>query len=118
MVAELKCDISEQQGTAVVALEGEIDVYTAPRLQDQLLDLSKVGRNRVVVDLEGVSFLDSNGLGVIVTGLKQFRSAGGDMALVCTRPQVRKVFEITSLTDFVGVYDELQTAVNAVQQGN
>ena len=81
----------------VVAVKGEIDVYTAPRLRERLVELVSEGHRRIIVDLEGVDFLDSTGLGVLVGGLKRLRSHGGDLSLVCTQSRILKVFEITGL---------------------
>ena len=52
----------------------------------------------MVIDLDGVDFLDSTGLGVLVGGLKRVRSYDGDLTLVCTSPRILKVFELTRLT--------------------
>jgi anti-sigma B factor antagonist len=72
-------------------------VATAPRLREQLVRVITDGQPRLVLDLDGVDFLDSTGLGVIVGVLKRARTLGGDLRLVCTRPAIRKVFEITAL---------------------
>jgi anti-sigma B factor antagonist len=93
----LEVDDSPSRHT-VLAVKGEIDVYTAPRLREQLVELVSQGHRHIVVDLEGVDFLDSTGLGVLVGGLKRVRSNGGDLSLVCTQPRILKVFEITGLT--------------------
>jgi anti-sigma B factor antagonist len=82
----------------VLAVKGEIDVYSAPRLRERLVELVSEGHRQIVVDLEGVDFLDSTGLGVLVGGLKRLRTNGGDLSLVCTQPRILKVFEITGLT--------------------
>ena len=82
----------------VLAVTGEVDVYTAPRLREKLVELSSQGHKQIVVDLEGVDFLDSTGLGVLVGGLKRLRSNDGDLGLVCTQARILKVFEITGLT--------------------
>ncbi len=89
--------IRELQGWTVARIDGEIDVATAPRLREQLIAVVTGGQPRLVLDLEGVTFLDSTGLGVIVGLLKRARTLGGDVLLVCTQPAVRKVFEITAL---------------------
>ena len=95
----------------MLAVRGEVDVYTAPRLREKLVELVAQGRYRIVVDLEGVDFLDSTGLGVLVGGLKRLRSHHGDMVLVCTHQRVLKVFEITGLTKVFAIHDSLDTAV-------
>ena len=82
----------------VLSVKGEVDVYSAPRLREKLVELVSEGHRKIVADLEGVDFLDSTGLGVLVGGLKRLRSHEGDLTLVCTQPRILKVFEITGLT--------------------
>lgn len=95
----------------VLAVKGEVDVYTAPRLREKLVELVSQGKLQIIVDLEGVDFLDSTGLGVLVGGLKRLRSHDGDLGLVCSQPRVRKVFEITGLTKVFAIHDSLGSAV-------
>jgi anti-anti-sigma factor len=80
----LEVDDSRRPYT-VLAVKGEVDVYTAPRLREKLVELVSQGKHQIVVDLEGVDFLDSTGLGVLVGGLKRLRSHDGDLTLVCTK---------------------------------
>ncbi len=94
----------------MLAVRGEVDVYTAPRLRERLIELVSQGSHQVVVDLEGVDFLDSTGLGVLVGGLKRLRSHDGDMILVCTQPRILKVFEITGLTKVFSIHDTVESA--------
>jgi anti-sigma B factor antagonist len=94
----------------VLAVSGEVDVYTAPRLRERLVDLVSQGHRQIVVDLEGVDFLDSTGLGVLVGGLKRLRSHGGDLSLVCTQARILKVFEITGLTTVFSIADTVDAA--------
>jgi anti-sigma B factor antagonist len=82
----------------VLTIKGEVDVYSAPRLREKLVELVSEGHRQIVADLEGVDFLDSTGLGVLVGGLKRLRSNDGDLRLVCSQPRIVKVFEITGLT--------------------
>ena len=65
----LDVETSTRDGASVVSLRGEIDVYTAPRLRQTLIDLVEGGATNIVVDMERVDFLDSTGLGVLVGGL-------------------------------------------------
>ncbi len=90
---------SRQNGEhTVVSVVGEIDVYTAPRLREHLDALVVSDRPRLVVDLGGVDFLDSTGLGVLVGTMNQVRARQGSLALVCAHEKVLKVFRITGLT--------------------
>src|SRR3984885_5100252 len=95
----------------VLSVKGEVDVYTAPRLREKLVELVSQDKLQVIVDLEGVDFLDSTGLGVLVGGLKRLRSHDGDLTLVCSQPRVLKVFEITGLTKVFDIHDSLDAAV-------
>ncbi len=110
---DLGLDVSQRGESTVLAVHGEVDVYTAPRLREKLVELVAQGNYRIVVDLDGVDFLDSTGLGVLVGGLKRLRTHGGDMALVCTHQRILKVFEITGLTKVFSIHDSLDAAVGA-----
>ena len=110
---ELGLDVTERDGRAVLSVRGEVDVYTAPRLRERLVELVAQGKHQIVVDLEGVDFLDSTGLGVLVGGLKRLRSHDGDLALVCTQPRILKVFEITGLTKVFSIHDSVDAALAA-----
>lgn len=110
-------DVSVQVGEldrwAVARLDGDVDFATAPRVRDQLLTLLTDRSPWLVVDLDGVGFLDSTGLGVIVGLLKRARTLGGDLRLVCTQPSVRRVFEITALDRTMPLADSVESAVGA-----
>jgi len=111
VTVDLGLDVSERDGCAILAVRGEVDVYTAPRFREQLVDLVAQGRRRIIVDLEAVDFLDSTGLGVLVGGLKRLRSHDGELLLVCTQARILKVFEITGLTRVFSIFDSVDAAV-------
>ncbi len=94
----------------VLAVKGEVDVYSAPRLREKLVELVSQGHRHIVVDLQSVDFLDSTGLGVLVGGLKRLRSHEGDLTLVCTQARILKVFEITGLTTVFRITDTVEKA--------
>ena len=97
----------------VVTVGGEIDVYTAPKLREQLIDLVSSGNYHLVVDMEGVEFLDSTGLGVLVGGLKRVRAHEGWIDLVCTQSRILRIFRITGLNKVFNIYDTVPEAVAA-----
>lgn len=110
---DLGMEVSEKDGFVVLSVKGEVDVATAPPLRQRLIALVDDGWKRIVVDLEGVDFLDSTGLGVLVSVLKRLRTNEGDLLLVCTRRQVLKVLEITGLTSVFSIFETLDDAVAA-----
>jgi anti-sigma B factor antagonist len=110
---DLGVEVSKQDGAAVLTVTGEIDVATAPRLREHIVTLVNEGETRIVVDLQGVDFIDSTGLGALVGGLKRVRTHGGELAIVCTRPRLLKVFEITGLVRVFEIHGTVDAAVSA-----
>jgi anti-sigma B factor antagonist len=94
---DLAVQVDEQGGWAVARVSGDLDLTTAPRLRERLVQVVVGGQPRLVLDLQAVDFVDSTGLGVIVGVLKRTRSQGGDLRLVSTRSALRKILELTSL---------------------
>ena len=110
---DLRLEATERDGVAVLAVFGEVDVATAPQLRQMLVETASAGHQRVVVDLTQVEFLDSTGLGVLVSGLKRFRTFGGDLTVAGAQARVRKVFDITGLTNVFGLHETVDDAVAA-----
>lgn len=100
----------QQDGFTVLRVRGEVDLSTAPQLREALTSLISEGHLAVVVDLSDTEFVDSTGLGALVTGLKRLRARGGEMRVVCTSPRVCKVFEITSLDRVLPLYASVEEA--------
>jgi anti-sigma B factor antagonist len=103
---DLRIDVEKSDGRAIVQVSGEIDVYTAPRLRENLLRLA--GDQHLIVDLTEVSFLDSTALGVLVGAMKRQREAGGAMSIVTTGTRIRRLFEITGLDRVFTLYDSVE----------
>jgi anti-sigma B factor antagonist len=85
------------QGTALVRLSGRLDAAAAPRVLAHLKDAVAEGQSRLAVDLSDVSFIDSTGLGTLVSGLKTARKAEGDLRLVAPSPQAQRLLRLTTL---------------------
>lgn len=111
---ELSLDTRRDGDHSVIVVAGEIDVYTAPQLRDAISDLVAEGIFHIVVDMGGVEFLDSTGLGVLVGGLKRVRAHGGSMRLVCTSERLLKIFRITGLAKVFPIHDSVDDAVATV----
>jgi anti-sigma B factor antagonist len=90
----------EGDGQWLVQVRGEVDVATSPQLKNELADLLSRDARNLVVDMGGVTFIDSSGLGVLVEMLERLQAQQGDaIVLRGMQEPVRRVFEITGLTE-------------------
>ena len=112
---DLSLSTRSEGDRTVVEVGGEIDVYTAPRLREQLVDLVADGKYHLIVDMERVDFLDSTGLGVLAGGLKRVRAHDGSLRLVCTQERILKIFRITGLTKVFPIHSSVEEAVSATE---
>jgi anti-sigma B factor antagonist len=102
------------EGTSVVVvLDGELDLSAAPTLREALIDLFNAGHHQLVVDMSGVSFVDSTGLGVLVGGLKRATVYEGSLHVVCTEPDVLRIFRMTGLHKLFPMHATLTEALDA-----
>ena len=106
---DLKLGHYARDGIEVIDVQGEIDIYTAPRLRELLINLVSEGNYQLVVNLDKVGFLDSTGLG----GLRRVRAHDGSLDLVCTQQRILKIFRITGLTEVFGIYQTVDQAIAA-----
>lgn len=114
--------VSEREGWTVVAVVGELDVATAPRLRQEVQRVvgtrsGSAAGPAIVLDLSGVDFLDSTGLGVIVGALKRVRTQGGDLRLAGAPHRVVRVFEITRLDEVLPMHDDVAAAIAGDARG-
>lgn len=107
---ELEITTQQQDGVCALSLAGEVDVYTAPWLKEALVEQIESGCARIIVDLDGVGFIDSSGLGVLVGGLRRAKEQDGAIRLVCTRDNILKVFRITGLDKVFPIFADISEA--------
>ena len=96
--------------TRVVQCVGEIDLATVPGLRDRVAALQVEGPARLVIDLTGVTFIDSLGLGALIGFHKRARVLQGSMVIVCTSERVMGVLRATSLDRVFRIVDGLEDA--------
>ena len=107
---KIDIDIQETGGYKVLRPEGDLDVYTVGSLRDALGTIVEERSPHVVVDLDGVPFMDSSGLGALMGGVRRLREAGGDLAIACTREQHLKLFTITGFGEGVSIAPTVEEA--------
>ena len=92
-------DASHGEGTAQLALRGDLDMAATFRLEPELDRLLAAGVREIVLDLGGVDFVDSSGLGLLMATHDRSRESGTRIALVSARPEIRRVFQIAGVED-------------------
>jgi anti-sigma B factor antagonist len=102
---------------AILEVGGEIDVYTAPRLRERLIELIDGGQLRIVVDLSRVEFLDSTGLGVLVGAHRRLRANEGTLSLVCPNDRLLKIFRVSGLDSRFAIHASVADATAATRAG-
>ena len=101
-------------GLGVVALSGEVDIYTAPRFKECMVQLLDGGVEKLVVDLSAVTFIDSTALGVLIGGVRRVHGAGGAMTIVVTSRPVERVLSITGLDRVFSMHETRDEAIAAL----
>ena len=94
-------------------VEGEVDVFTAPKLREKIISLLDAGSDRLVVNLEKVQFMDSTGLGVLVGALKRVKEKDGELALAGAQGTVMRVLSVTGLNAVFPMHDTVDQATSA-----
>ncbi|MCW2823402.1 MAG: anti-anti-sigma factor [Aeromicrobium sp.] len=94
---DLTFDVDRRGEDTAIAISGEIDLQTAPALRDLVDEMLAKGRTSIVLDMTGVTFLDSSGLGALLGIRREVQSAGGTLALTDLQAPVRKILAITRM---------------------
>jgi anti-sigma B factor antagonist len=98
-------------GATVIAVEGELNALNSPALRERIAEALDDGARAIAIDLSCVSFIDSSGLSVLVSGLKSARLQGGALALAGVGTQTRLIFEITQADRIFAIFATLDEAL-------
>lgn len=104
----------------VVTLDGELDAYTGEEFREVMETLMAGGAPFLLVDLMALEYIDSVGLGILMGGAKRARQQDGEIAVVCERANLRRVFDISGTAELLNVrdsYDEALAVLTAKRQG-
>ncbi|MGJ0506006.1 MAG: STAS domain-containing protein [Methylocystis sp.] len=114
----MKLETQSQNGQIVVAVREErLDAHNSGELKDRFLRLLEEGGRHLVVDLSSVNFIDSSGLGALLSGYKNASQRGGSLVLAGPQPRVRAMFELTRLNRVFDIYPRLQEALASQSVG-
>ena len=94
----------------VLALEGEIDLNESPTVREKINPLISAQLPRIIVDMSGVSYIDSSGLALFIESMQRIQGYGGKFALCGLRPTVRTIFEIARLDQIFQIYPDVAAA--------
>ena len=97
----------EQPPWTVLSVGGDLDIVGAPELRQAVVTAVAEGSRLLALDLSDLDFVDSFGIGAVVGALKRLRQRGGDLALVCPSPRIRRVFEICDLDRILALHDSI-----------
>lgn len=109
---KVEIQIEDKGDYHVLKPTGDLDVYTVGSLRDALGKMIEEDTPKVVVELDGVPFMDSSGLGALMGGVRRLREAGGDLAIACTREQHLKLFTITGFGEGVSIAPTAEEAAD------
>ena len=107
----LKITSTIKDKTALLAIAGEVDMFSSPEARKEIGILVKKEIERIVVDLAGVSYMDSSGVATLIEGLQMCHKYNGTLVVAGLRRNVREVFELTKLDKIFKIYKDSETAL-------
>ncbi|MBI2569569.1 MAG: STAS domain-containing protein [Candidatus Schekmanbacteria bacterium] len=111
-------DIQDLSGVTVLRVAGFVDAHTAPDFERQLVRLIESGRTRVVLDLAGLEYMSSAGLGVFMAVVEDLRGNGGDLRVASLRENVRSVYELLGFHTVFMTFEGVDEAVRSYSGGD
>ena len=110
----LGIDVQQASGHPVLHVTGEIDIYTAPLFKQAVVNLVSDGNKDVIIDLSGVTFMDSSGFGTLLGATRRLRPSGGGLHLAGPNTTIQRMLRLTRLDSIMRIYDSTDEAVRAV----
>ena len=108
----MRIEVKDYQGMKLIALSGEIDMYSSPALREEMMGLINKRVTPLLIDLKGVSYIDSSGIATFVEGLKRMMSYGGRLKLIGLIEGVREIFSFSKLDKVFEIYGSFEDALN------
>lgn len=112
----LSIEVKAEQEVLLARIKGEMDLASADKIRAEVDECLKEGELRhLVLDLSGVTFIDSSGIGVILGRYRKLAEGGGKLAILKPQPQVRRVLDIAGLSRLTPYYRNEKEALNELQ---
>ncbi|HEY1329841.1 MAG TPA: STAS domain-containing protein [Actinomycetota bacterium] len=112
MTIELELSTEVRESWAILSVNGEVDLSNSTQLKDEIVGLVSAGHPQIVLDLEHVGFMDSTGLGALVTALKKVKEADGALVLAKVPQQIARLLDITGLDGVFASFASLDEAMS------
>lgn len=110
----MQLNMTEQGDIVKISIDEErMDAHNSGDLKEQMLQLFDEGKCNLVIDLGRVRFIDSSGLGALVSGFKNASAREGSLKLCCLQPQVRSMFELTRLHRVFEIFTNMDEALDS-----
>jgi anti-sigma B factor antagonist len=109
----MQVNISERDGVSICKVDGEIDINTAPQFKKALDRVIREKREKIIINMENVGYIDSSGLATLVELLKNFRKVNAKLKLVSLSNKVKSLFEITKLEKLFDIQEKEEEAIKA-----
>ena len=97
MIENISVETTEEKNIPIVKVKGEIDIYTCGKLRSALSAIIDTGSKNFVLDLDDIIYIDSTGLGTIAHTARTIEKESGVIHIICKKPQIKKIFEVSGL---------------------
>jgi len=108
-------NVKENRDITIIELSGKVDAQISPEIRSKIKALIGEGKNKLVVDLDKVSYMDSGVLGVLLSGMRSTREENGDLKLAAIQAQLQEIFRLTELNKVFKIFENQEDAVVAFQ---
>ena len=106
--------LTERENNLVVRLKGEFDLHTADYFKAKLKDKLNKSINNLILNLDSIKFIDSSGLGAILSKYKEINKQGGDLVITNVTPQVERIFELSGILNIIDIYSSEKEALDNI----
>jgi anti-sigma B factor antagonist len=114
LYGDIKMDMEEKKAgnVDIIILTGRLDAVSSNNLENKINTMIDDGSQDLVVNFQGVDYISSSGLRVMLAALKRTKKEGGDIKLSCLKPYVMEVFDISGFTQLFEIFEEEEEAIN------